>query len=265
MSVSFGQYLASEGLGPRTIRCYERVGARVQSDPETWLREILMFAPVGTACVYKAAVKHWLEWQNLDPIKMPRGRRKKRKQRFPLSDGDLERWYKALRGEPDPARTVLEILPRTGMRVSELCNARRSQLVKRGNTWGIVVIGKGEHERWVPLSKSAVGCLEAYLTVPLPRFAQDEDEDVIFVGRQKNPVSANWVREVARRVASQIGVECSPHVLRHTWATRAHRAGVSPTDIQAVLGHVSPATTQIYIHSDDRSKARAVELADALE
>ena len=265
MRVSFGQYLASEGLGPRTIRCYERVGERVACDPEKWLREILAFAPVGTACVYKAAVKHWLEWQGLDPIKMPRGRRKKRKQRFPLSDSDLDRWYVSLKSEPDPARTVLEILPRTGMRVSELCNARRDQLVKRGNTWGIVVIGKGEHERWVPLSKSAQKCLEAYLTASLAEFSIDPQEDVIFVGRKGNPVSANWVREVARRVADKIGVECSPHVLRHTWATRAHRAGVSPTDIQAVLGHISPATTQIYIHADDRSKARAVEMADALE
>ena len=151
------------------------------------------------------------------------------------------------------------------MRVSELCTARRDQLVKRGNAWGIVVVGKGEHERWVPLSKSAVACLEAYLTVPIEDFAADETEDVIFVGRKGQPVSANWVREVARKVSRKIGVECSPHVLRHTWATRAHRAGVPQNDIQAVLGHVSPATTQIYIHADDRSKTRAVELADSLE
>lgn len=262
---SFANYLKSEGLGPRTVQCYVRVSERVGSDPEQWLRNTLADAPVGTACVYKAAVRHWLEFRGDDPIKMPRGRRRKRKQRFPLSEIELARWYRALKSEPDPARTVLEILPKTGMRVSELCTARRNQLVQRGDAWGIVVIGKGEHERWVPLSKSAIQNLESYLTVPLQDFVSDEDEDVIFVGRNGNPISANWVREVARNVSNKIGVECSPHVLRHTWATRAHHAGVPQTDIQAVLGHVSPATTQIYLHADDRSKLRAVEMADLLE
>jgi site-specific recombinase XerD len=151
------------------------------------------------------------------------------------------------------------------MRVSELCEARRHQLVLQGDTWGIEVVGKGGHQRWVPLSRSAVSALEGYLRVSLDRFADDELEDVIFVGRSNGPISANWVREVARAVAEEINVECSPHVLRHTWATRAHRAGVPATDIQAVLGHVSPATTAIYIHADADSMARAVELADRLE
>ena len=59
-----------------------------------------------------------------------------------------------------------------------------------------------------------------------------------------------------------MGAVTNPHVLRHTWASNAHRAGVSATEIQAVLGHVSPITTAIYIHSDAGQMGRAVDLAD---
>lgn len=265
MNSSFESYLRAEGLAPRTVALYARIAARWKGDPVRWVRSELEECPAGTASVLKSCLRHHRSWKGQNPVELPRGRRKRRIQRHPLTEGELAEWYSGLRAESDPARVVLEVLPRTGMRVSELVEARRSDLLFQEGRWGLEVQGKGGHRRWVPFSRGARRCLEQYLGLSLDTVA-DGSPRYLFPGRfEGSHISANWTREVARRVADRIGVECSPHVLRHTWATRANRAKVSPSAIQAVLGHSSPMTTAIYIHADPLAVLEAVDAAEDLD
>jgi len=259
----FAAYLQAEGLQPRTVETYIRVANRVwEGDPKGWLQEQLRGAPAGTACVYKAAIRHWCDFNGHEPFKMPRGKRRKRKLRHPLSEDELRVFYSELLVEPDPARVVLECLPRTGLRISELCNATVENLTMVQGRWGIEVHGKGGHERRVPLSRGAQSALERYLECTIDELKDADGTGWLFLGRFDGPISTNWVRTVSRRVGKRMGSVTNPHVLRHTWASNAHRAGVSSTEIQAVLGHISPMTTAIYIHSDASQMGRAVDLAD---
>lgn len=263
--MNFESYLRAEGLAPRTVDVYARVAARWKGDPVRWVRSELEDCPAGTASVLKSALRHFRKWKGLGSVELPRGRRKRRIQRHPLTEEELTEWYRALRGESDPVRVILEVLPRTGMRVSELVQARRDDLLYQEGRWGLEVRGKGGHHRWVPLSRGAQRCLEQYLGQSLDTVA-DGTPRFLFPGRfEGSHVSANWTREVARRVAARIGIECSPHVLRHTWATRANRAKVTPSAIQAVLGHSSPMTTAIYIHADPLAMLEAIDAAENLD
>lgn len=259
----FASYLQAEGLQPRTILAYTRVAARAwEGNLQGWLQEQLRGSPAGTACVYKAALGHWCDFTGQERFRMPRGKRRKRKLRYPLSRDELVAFYSELESEPDPARVVLECLPRTGLRISELCSATVESLTWLEGRWGIEVHGKGGHERRVPLSAGAQAALERYFETTIAELKDAESTGWLFLGRFGGPISSNWVRTVARGVGHRMGSITNPHVLRHTWASNAHRAGVSPTEIQAVLGHISPVTTAIYIHSDAGQMGRAVDLAD---
>ena len=264
---SFREYLEAEGLQPRTIETYLRVGNRVwERDPRAWLRQQLAQAPAGTACVYKAAVRHWAEWMGLSPIKMPRGKRRQRKYRRPLDKNQLQSWYLELESVGDPARVVLEILPRTGMRVSEACSLRNACLAADEGGFGVQIEGKGGHERWIPFSSGAVDCLERFLDMPLEAYMElDHESEWLFPGKKNQAISTTWLQEVARNIGKRMGTATNPHVLRHTWASRAHRAGVPATEIQAVLGHSSPSTTAIYIHSDAELMRRAIDAVEEMD
>ena len=166
-----------------------------------------------------------------------------------LSEAEVE----ALLAAPDPAspaglrdRAMLEVLYATGLRVSELVGLRLSELqLDRGF---VVVIGKGDKERPVPLGDEAERWLRRYLAEGRPHLARGR-HDRVFVNRRGGPLSRQGVWKILRNHGVTAGVAAlHPHALRHSFATHLLEHGADLRAVQAMLGHADIATTEIYTH-----------------
>ncbi len=154
---------------------------------------------------------------------------------------------------------LLNLLLYTGLRVSECADLRVSDVVLNGKESKVIVrAGKGRKYREVPLHKTARQALEAYLAV-----RPDDKGDALFLGQRGRLGTRDiQVRITALAEAAGIarpGFAVTPHVLRHTFATRLLReVGTDLVTVAALLGHSSIATTQIYTQPSASDKAAAV-------
>lgn len=148
-------------------------------------------------------------------------------------------------------RAMIEMLYSCGLRVSELCNLKISDLYLSDGF--IRVTGKGEKQRLVPISPRAIAELEAYF-IDRNRIAiKPGYEDFVFISeRLKKSLSRimvfHFIKELA--LAADIKKSVSPHTFRHSFATHLLEGGANLRIIQAMLGHESIATTEIYTHID---------------
>ena len=148
-------------------------------------------------------------------------------------------------------RAMIEVLYSCGLRVSELCSLRMSDLYLHEQF--IRITGKGDKQRLVPISERAIAELEAYFPdrnmIPIkPGY-----EDYVFVSeRLKKPLSRIMVFHFIKQLVAAAGIEksVSPHTFRHSFATHLLEGGANLRVIQAMLGHESIATTEIYTHID---------------
>ena len=148
-------------------------------------------------------------------------------------------------------RAILEVLYSCGLRVSEVCILRLSDLYL-GEGF-IRVTGKGDKQRLVPISDRAVAELEAYFvdrnTIPIKKGY----EDFVFISeRLKKPLSRIMVFHFIKELVGLVGIKksVSPHTFRHSFATHLLEGGANLRVIQAMLGHESISTTEIYTHID---------------
>ena len=154
-------------------------------------------------------------------------------------------------GERD--RTMLEVLYSTGVRVSDLISLRCSAFDAQEG-W-ILVLGKGNKERLVPLGQPAIQQLGIYLRdVRSHQPIQSGNEDVIFLNRRGRGLSRVMVFNIVKQTARQAGLseKISPHTLRHSFATHLVEGGADLPAVQQMLGHASINTTEIYTHLDQR-------------
>lgn len=148
---------------------------------------------------------------------------------------------------------IIEILYSCGLRVSEVCSLKLSDLFL--DEGFIRVIGKGDKQRIVPISPRAVAELGYWFDARRDICVKPEDEDYVFVsarrGRHLSRITVfhNIKQYVA---AAEIGKEVSPHTFRHTFATHLLEGGASLRAIQEMLGHENIGTTEIYTHLDRR-------------
>lgn len=143
-------------------------------------------------------------------------------------------------------RAMMELLYATGLRVSELVELEVGQL--RFQHGFIVVRGKGDKERIVPVGEQAEEWLQRYLHEVRPVLAQGRHERV-FVNRFGQPLSRQGFWKKLRDYCRQGGIETiSPHVLRHSFATHLLEHGADLRAVQMMLGHADISTTQIYTH-----------------
>jgi integrase/recombinase XerC len=169
-------------------------------------------------------------------------------------------------GDPDVVRcrddAVLELLYGSGLRVGELCRLRLGDVdVGRRR---VVVWGKGDKQRHVPLSPPAAAAIGAWLDGPrseLARAATPGGEcvdgragDDLFLNRRGRPLTP---RDVRRIVDHRSPVPTHPHALRHTFATHLLDGGADVRAVQELLGHADLATTQLYTHVS-RERLRGV-------
>lgn len=148
-------------------------------------------------------------------------------------------------------RAIIEMLYSCGLRVSELCGLKRSDLYIEESF--IRVTGKGNKQRLVPISPRAVAELEAYFEDRNRIAIKPGYEDYIFISeRLKKPLSRITVFHIIKELVEEAGInKCvSPHTFRHSFATHLLEGGANLRVIQAMLGHESIATTEIYTHID---------------
>ncbi len=145
-------------------------------------------------------------------------------------------------------KAMLELLYATGMRVSELVQARSSDL--DANLGIIRCIGKGNKERLIPVGKSALRAVEVYLGNGRGHFCRDKASPFLFLNPRGNPLTRVGFWKILRRYGKQVGVTLglTPHAMRHSFATHLLERGADLRSVQMMLGHSSISTTQIYTH-----------------
>ena len=173
-----------------------------------------------------------------------------------LGQAAVERLLAAFPDEAPLSRrntAMLHVLYASGCRVSELVGLRVDGLV--GEHRCLRVRGKGNKERLVPLSPRAHDLLDTYRTEVRPLLSarrQGPPTDTMFLSRTGRPLDRVRIYQVLREAATrcELDIPCSPHALRHSFATHLVSGGADLRVVQELLGHASLATTQIYTHVD---------------
>ena len=153
-------------------------------------------------------------------------------------------------------RAILETLYSCGLRVSELCNLKLSDLYL--DEGFIKVEGKGSKQRLVPISQRAIQEINWWLEDRIGGKIKEGYEDFVFLARWGKNISRIMVFHLIKELAEKAGIKktISPHTFRHSFATHLLEGGANLRAIQAMMGHESIATTEIYTHID-RSMLRA--------
>ena len=150
---------------------------------------------------------------------------------------------------------ILETLYSCGLRVSELCNLKISDLYL--DEGFIKVDGKGNKQRLVPISSRAIKEIRNYFVFRNEGLVKPDYEDYVFISRFGKNISRIMVFHIIKELAKQIGLKktISPHTFRHSFATHLLEGGANLRAIQCMLGHETITTTEIYTHID-RHKLR---------
>lgn len=145
---------------------------------------------------------------------------------------------------------IIETLYGCGLRVSELCNLKLSDLYLKEEF--IKVNGKGNKQRLVPISPRAIHELKLYFNWKNEGLIKQDFEDYVFISRFGKNISRIMVFHIIKELAEAAGIKkiISPHTLRHSFATHLLEGGANLRAIQAMLGHESIGTTEIYTHID---------------
>lgn len=148
-------------------------------------------------------------------------------------------------------RAMIEVLYSCGLRVSELCNLKISDLYLDEEF--VRVTGKGDKQRLVPISPRAIAELNYYFNDRDHIEIKPGYEDYVFISeRRRKPLSRITVFHIVKELVEAVGIQknVSPHTFRHSFATHLLEGGANLRIIQAMLGHESIATTEIYAHID---------------
>ena len=154
-------------------------------------------------------------------------------------------------------RAILEVLYGCGLRVSEVCSLKISEVYLKDMF--VKVMGKGSKERLVPMAPSTASAIMDYLSV---RPESDAGcEDVLFLNRFGRALSRVAVFKMVKSVALVAGVDknLSPHTFRHSFATHLVENGADLRVVQEMLGHESILTTEIYTHVDSTTWQREIK------
>ena len=145
-------------------------------------------------------------------------------------------------------RSLLELIYATGMRVSEAHNIDISDVNVQTNE--IRVIGKGSKERIVLAGKDAQNALSNYIRDARPKLAANTNNEALFLNKLGTRLSQRSIQSIIRKYCGKVGLgtEVHTHTLRHSFATHLLEGGADLRVVQELLGHSSPATTQIYTH-----------------
>ena len=158
-------------------------------------------------------------------------------------------------------RAIIEVLYSCGLRVSEACSLKLSDLYLAEGF--IKVEGKGSKQRLVPISERAIAEVTAYLAHRAAIDIKPGHEDFLFVSAHfRKRMSRITMFHIIKELAEQAGITktISPHTLRHSFATHLLEGGANLRIIQSMLGHEDIGTTEIYTHIDaNRLRSEIIE------
>lgn len=147
-------------------------------------------------------------------------------------------------------KAIIEVLFSCGLRVSELVNLTMSMVYEEEGF--VRILGKGSKERLVPISPRAIEELHRWYAVRSQMRIKPGEEDYVFLNLRGSHLTRTMILLMIKDVATAAGIKktISPHTLRHSFATALLEGGASLRAIQAMLGHESIGTTEIYTHID---------------
>jgi|GEM_PF-3522390 len=266
----------------QTARIYRQVARRIMASgrtPQAWLESVLdQWTPRGTVGTYLPAARRYHEYLTLQgdtPGPVPHARIPQESRPPPdgLTPAELVRYTKLVQGLPEPHRTILALLPKTGLRISEMVGLPVAAVHRSGADWYLEVRGKGRggqesgggKVRDVPLSSTARDLLASWLENP-------QRTPSLWVFPSKLPhvdhFTSSAVQAKIRRVRNGANLpRLSPHVLRHTFAERfLDRHGYERlAALQDILGHASLVTTRRYAKSSKHQLRQLIETVDPPE
>src|SRR5579864_2967111 len=151
-------------------------------------------------------------------------------------------------------RAMLEVFYAGALRVSEIISAKMEDLKLEAGY--MLVRGKGDKERVVPLGRSAQEALRAYLAQSRPVLAKRggkgtatvRSSPLLFIAQGAHSLTRQRVWQMVRTASAASGRKASPHMLRHSCATHMVENGADLRTVQTILGHADISTTQVYTH-----------------
>ena len=169
-----------------------------------------------------------------------------------LSNAEVDRMLATFdNSKPDEARNtvIIEVLYGCGLRVSELVGLTLSQLYL--NEECLLITGKGNKQRWVPINSRAIKLLENYISLIRTQIPiKPGNENYVFLNHRGTKLSRVYVFMIIKKAVESAGIRktVSPHSLRHSFATELVQNGADLRAVQEMLGHSSITTTEIYTH-----------------
>ena len=143
---------------------------------------------------------------------------------------------------------MLQLLYASGMRVGELVALNLGDVDTKDGY--VRCFGKGHKERLIPIHEQAASAVEGYLEETRPHLVRNADEVALFLNRRGERLTRQgfWqkIKEYAK--SANLGVEITPHTLRHSFATHMLSGGADLRSVQELLGHANISTTQVYTH-----------------
>jgi integrase/recombinase XerD len=149
-------------------------------------------------------------------------------------------------------RAIIELLYASGLRISELANARLENFNSEERI--LRVTGKGKKTRLVPVGRKACEALSSYLSTERPKLVKRGTGSEIFLSARGTKLTTARLWQIVKRIAQRSGLAANvyPHLLRHSFATHLLSNGADLRIIQEMLGHADIATTQVYTHVDQQ-------------
>lgn len=272
----FRRALVNHGKAEKTARDYMRVASR--ADPHAkadgnslavWFVEEVQRKGLSrsTQVQYRSALRYWAKFRGFS-VDLPKSRGAKQNHfREALSTKEYAEYVRSVEasGTPVPVRVILLLLPETGLRIEEACglhwNMHRMTSPTRRS---FKIVGKGQKSRIIPLTETAQKILNAY-----GAWKGAPGTGYLFpsASGRTDHYSPATVRKHLQQLREERGwtgrlATVSPHVLRHTFATRMLDAGVSLKHVSALLGHSDIMTTQRYLHPSEDALQEAVGAMD---
>jgi integrase/recombinase XerD len=267
----FATYLDLEGKSPNTVRMYSYYVRRyLEWGGELKARSALRFLASLRREGYSnrslnlvvQALRAYFKFEGADeeaeklkPPKIPRSLPKA------LTVDEVRKLISVIPPTRKRDRLVFLLLYGAGLRVSELCNLKKTDVdLDRG----LIVVrgGKGAKDRIVPIPDELTQEIKSYLET-----RDDESEYLLVEERRKNKdkLSTKTVWYLLRKYGQKVGIKVTPHMLRHSFATHMLERGVDIRAIQELLGHSNLSTTQIYTKVTVEHLRKAQEKAKLLE
>lgn len=266
-------HLQRQGKAPGTVETYAKILNRLgDSDPAAFVQRSARNAQMGTVLPLRAAVQHYLVAEKgLSEAEaraiVPQVKGGPERTREALAPAQLDAYTIQVAELPmGPMRVLLQLLPRTGLRISEATGLRWADIVVHGETRGLDIVGKRRKRRFVPLSAPTCDLLDTYRAWLASWTASRGAiaNEYVFPGYGDTPLSpaaAQKALRLLRAAHPELGM-VTPHILRHTYATRLIRADVDIRRVQVLLGHSRISTTERYLHPTAGDLADAVNRLD---